>query len=367
MMSLNIHFLDVGHGDCTIVDFPEHFTVIDINNCRTLAKESESELKNKFKPPAPNPFLAGLSALGSPASQRPSLPPTPNPLLAGLSALGSPPPPSPNYFRILAEQAESERKLQEAKDKLTNPIDYLKARFPGRSIFRYIQSHPDMDHMAGIHRLLEEGIGIANFWDTHHCIEKDLDALRTGQVNHDIQDWHTYLTLRRSTGTNPTVLRLKAGDTNNFWTTDGIEIWAPFDHKYYNDPNSDPNALSYVLLIRVGACNILLGGDATEATWKEIYERRKGQFPKIHLLKASHHGRKSGYHMESVKAMNPDVTILSVGELKSKDDASGSYERFSNKGCHSTLDHGDIRATCWEDSEVWLYDRDDNLFLQSFK
>jgi hypothetical protein len=67
------------------------------------------------------------------------------------------------------------------------------------------------------------------------------------------------------------------------------------------------------------------------------------------------------------KAMNPDVTILSVGELKSKDDASGSYERFSNKGCHSTLDHGDIRATCWEDSEVWLYDRDDKRFLQSFK
>ena len=304
------------------------------------------ELRNKFKPPAPNPFLysAGAAALGG---------------FAGVQR--------PNPFRVLAEQAESERKLQEAKDKLTNPIDYLKARFPGRSIFRYVQSHPDMDHMAGIHRLVEEGIGIANLWDTHHCIEKDLDALRTGQVNRDIQDWHTYLTLRRSTGTNPTVLRLKAGDTNDFWTKDGIEIWAPFDHKYYNDPNADPNALSYVLLIRVGACNILLGGDATEATWKEIYERRKGQFPKIHLLKASHHGRKSGYHMESVKAMNPDVTILSVGELKSKDDASGSYERFSNKGCHSTLDHGDIRATCWEDREVWLYDRDDNLFLQSFK
>jgi competence protein ComEC len=75
-----------------------------------------------------------------------------------------------------------------------------------------------------------------------------------------------------------------------------------------------------VLFIQIGACNIVLGGDATEETWKEIYERRRGEFPKIHLLKTSHHGRKSGYHLESVKAMNPDVTVLSVGELKGKHD-----------------------------------------------
>jgi hypothetical protein len=55
--------------------------------------------------------------------------------------------------------------------------------------------------------------------------------------------------------------------------------------------------------------------------------------------------------------MNPDVTILSVGELKGKDDAAASYERYSNKGCHSTVDHGDIIAKCWNDGEVWLRER----------
>ena len=65
---------------------------------------------------------------------------------------------------------------------------------------------------------------------------------------------------------------------------------------------------------------------------------------KIHLLKASHHGRKSGYHREIVKAMNPDVTILSVGDLKAKDDGAASCERYSVEGCYSTLDHGDIIA-----------------------
>jgi competence protein ComEC len=342
MMALDIHFLDVGHGDCTIIDFPNHLTVVDINNCKTLARESEEEIKHKYNPPAvvPNPFLYGLGG-------------------------GLPPPPGLTLSALM-KAVEADKKLTEAKDRLTSPIDYLNARFAGRGIFRYIQSHPDMDHMAGLYRLTEEKIPIDNFWDTRHCISKDEDAMRTGQVNHDIHDWHTYLRLRKGPS-NPTVLNLTAGDTGDFWTGDGIQIWAPFDHRHENEPGCDPNALSYVLFIQVGKCNIVLGGDATEETWCEIFKRRQGVFPKVHLLKASHHGRKSGYHVDSVKAMNPDVTILSVGELKAKDDASASYERFSIKGCHSTVGHGNIVAKCWEDGEVWLYDAGANILLRTFQ
>src|SRR5262249_31159805 len=326
--SVDIHFLDVGHGDCTIVDLPDHLTVIDINNCKTLAKESETEIRHRYRPVLPNPFLTrppGFSSIGGPAS----LPPR-------------------GVLSTFVQTAEAERKLKEARDKLTNPIDYLKARFPGRSIFRYIQTHPDMDHMAGLHRLVEERIEIVNFWDTDHCIVKDEDAMRTGEVNHDIKDWHTYLRLRKSPEM-PTVLRLTHGATGDFWSGDRISIWAPLDRRDCQNPNANPNALSYILRIQVGKCDIVLGGDATTETWQELYNKYKGQLPKIHLLKASHHGRKSGYHLESVKALNPDVTVLSVGELKAKDDASASNERFSNKGCHSTVDHGDIIAKCWSD------------------
>jgi len=86
----------------------------------------------------------------------------------------------------------------------------------------------------------------------------------------------------------------------------------------------------------------------------------------VHLLKASHHGRKSGYHREVIKAMNPDVTILSVGEPKAKDDAAASYARYSVKGCHSTVNHGDIIARCWSDGDVWLRERDGDWFLKTF-
>jgi competence protein ComEC len=331
MKYVDFHFLDVGHGDCTIVEFPERLTVIDINNCKTLDRESESELKHRYSPPAPNPLLgAGAAALGG-----------------GI-----------NYFQALIDANVAEKKLQEAKDKLTNPLDYLKARFPGRTIFRYIQTHPDMDHMAGLYRLrVEEKIPIINFWDTSHCIEKDEVAKLTGAVNHDIRDWHTYLEIRKGTD-NPTVLRPTIGQRADFWQQDGINIWAPFDHKHQTDADANPNDLSFVLCVSVGKCNVLLGGDATINMWEELYKRCKGTLPRIHLLKASHHGRKSGYHMESVKSMNPDFTVVSVGELKGKDDAAASYERFSNKGCFSTVDHGNLIARCWENGVVQLYDQD---------
>jgi competence protein ComEC len=165
--------------------------------------------------------------------------------------------------------------------------------------------------------------------------------------------------MRKST-TTPKVLHPKAGDSQDYWKGDGIEIWAPFDHNECKNPDADPNALSYVLYIKCGNCNIVFGGDATEATWKEIYKRRMGLFPKVHLLKASHHGRKTGYHYESVKAMNPEATVLSVGELKKKDDAQASYERY-NRGCYSTLYHGNIVATRCENGTVVLYDENYRL------
>ncbi len=344
--SREFHFLDVGHGDCTIVDIPTRLTMIDINNCKTLARDSETELKSRYQRVASNPFLA----------------PAYSGVLAGLAGLQRPQNP---LAAAVAQMAEAERKLKAAKDKLTNPIDYLKARFPGRSIFRYIQTHPDMDHMAGLRRLVEERIAIDNFWDTDHCITKDEDALKSGEVNHDIEDWHTYLRLRNSQS-NPTVLRLTHGANGNFWTEDGIYIWSPVDHRHSKNAAANPNDLSYVLLFQVGKCNVVIGGDATEEMWEALYKKWGGFKMKIHLLKASHHGRKSGCHREIVKAMNPDVTILSVGELKAKDDAEASYERYSVKGCYSTLDYGDIIAKCWSDGDVWLRERDGDWFLKTF-
>src|SRR6266404_1669178 len=53
------------------------------------------------------------------------------------------------------------------RQKLTpdNPIVYLKENIGTRNIFRFIISHPDMDHIDGIRDLFTE-FTITNTWDT---------------------------------------------------------------------------------------------------------------------------------------------------------------------------------------------------------
>ena len=42
---LKIHFLNVGHGDCTLLEFPSgRTTLIDINNSKVVDKKTEEEL-----------------------------------------------------------------------------------------------------------------------------------------------------------------------------------------------------------------------------------------------------------------------------------------------------------------------------------
>jgi beta-lactamase superfamily II metal-dependent hydrolase len=88
----------------------------------------------------------------------------------------------------------------------------------------------------------------------------------------------------------------------------------------------ESNVLSYVLKITYKGRSILLGGDATaDETWTTIYPTldMKG----IDVLKASHHGRKTGYYGPAVKEMSPWLTITSVGEAEH--DATENYRRYS--------------------------------------
>jgi competence protein ComEC len=55
----------------------------------------------------------------------------------------------------------------EAKKELTDPIEYLHQHYPGESLFRFVLTHPDLDHMRGLKKL-HEAIGFINFWDTSH-------------------------------------------------------------------------------------------------------------------------------------------------------------------------------------------------------
>ncbi|ABM57330.1 ComEC/Rec2 family competence protein [Verminephrobacter eiseniae] len=297
---LKVHFLNVGHGDCTVIEHPSgRITVIDINNGSELDPFTEAELLSRYR-------VDGRQA-------------------AIYHSVGQ-----------LLEQAGYGIEL-------TNPIDFLTMRFHGKSIWRYVQTHPDMDHMRGI-SVLDRQFSINNIWDVEHskCIT---DFFRDS----DRDDWAAYQRLR--SGQNGTkVMNLMRGHTGKYWCEgdspmdigDGIEILAPTP-QLLRDAGDNSNCMSYVLRLTYAGIKIILGGDADEAVWEDIYAHYEYDL-KCHVLKASHHGRDSGYHRPSVKAMAPQYTIVSVGK-KPETDASNKYRQYSSNGVLSTRWCGNITLT----------------------
>ena len=318
-MSLKIHFLNVGHGDCTIIDFPSgDLSMVDIN-------VSPEFLANEIHDMAKGLGVSDYDTL----------------------------------LRILLRRSYSFEALPEAFKTLaniyplTNPLDYLASHFSGRTIFRFIASHPDMDHLAGL-RALYEAVPIVNFWYAGGGIEKeDFDEGR-----YDLADWELYQKLIISP-TDPKALNLHRGDRGHYWTDDGVEFWSPtLSLEAQAVEAARPNLASYVHCIRYGEAVAVLGGDAEAETWEDIYGWRDGEFPKVGVLKASHHGRRSGYHQPSVKAMSPELTVVSVGK-KPPTDASQLYDQYSQQVL-STRYHGNIVVTLDETGYV-SYESDRTL------
>ncbi len=98
--------------------------------------------------------------------------------------------------------------------------------------------------------------------------------------------------------------------------------------------------MSYVLLIEHNGRKIVLGGDAEEDTWEYLVENYQEDLKDVDILKASHHGRDSGYYQQAVKLMNPEHTIVSVGK-KPSTDASNKYRQYCDN-VYSTRWNGNI-------------------------
>lgn len=312
-----IHFLNVGHGDCTIIQHNDgKLTVIDINNGSTdMDDESVKEIVEASENSQSLLLLENLwkSGLYSEASL--------------LKAAG---------YQI----------------GLTNPISYLNTRLPTATIFRYIQTHPDLDHMRGLADLAE-GRDIVNFWDVPNSKPWGGSELRKG----DKRDWDAYKEL--GSGTYPKVMHLTRGSKGKYFNEGdetqmchGISILSPTSvHSKNCDEIEDWNGMSYVLKYQTGGKTIIFGGDAEDSAWENIVANYDEKDLKCDILKASHHGRDNGYFQEAVKIMAPDYTIVSVGK-KPDTDASNKYKQYS-KNVWSTRWYGDLRATIKDGNITW--------------
>ena len=268
-----INFLNVGKGNCTVIDFPsEHLTIVDIDNSRGT---NDNEL--------------------------------------------------------------------------TDPVDFLKKRYKGRNVFRFILTHPDMDHLSGLHELHTE-FDIINFWDTDH--DKTLEFNSDDKSPYKKEDWETYLRLRKSDLT-PKSLQNLRHESKDHWNTDKVTILSPSKKliklsKETPEGNSNKhNHLSYVLRIDCHGKRILLGGDATIDAWDDILEECGKEALKADIFLAPHHGSKNNVNEEVFKHIAPDFVIVSVAEGVDYD--YDYYSKLAQKEVLSTKYYGNISFELKED------------------
>ncbi len=309
MAELRFHFLNVGHGDCTIVEFPSGRAMMtDINNSPTIEEEDEEGI------------LESIDLDYTEYQQYKSI-------SASMGVSGD----------LISYTANKNKGLPEPID----PIDYLK-QLEITSLFRYVQTHPDMDHMSGLYRLHDqEKIEIINFWDTNNTKEQDFSG--AGGQRFDERDWIKYQNLRQSESL-PKSLQLYRGSKGQFYEDDGIVILSPTKALASRaNSTNDHNKHSYVVLIQYNGYKVLLGGDADQEVWEDIMadEDCKNLISNVTVLKAPHHGRDSCFHEEAVKHMSPQWTVCSVG-VKPQNDAHYKYSKFTAEKVLSTRFRGNI-------------------------
>lgn len=209
-----------------------------------------------------------------------------------------------------------------------NPITYLRDYIKIKDIFRFIITHPDMDHLDGIKDFFDS-FNISCIWDTDN--NKEIPNFRDGA--YDKKDWDFYLSIRDKVNAEKTRLTLHAGQYNDFWQQDQLHILAPTPalQKIANDLG-DHNDSSYVLLFTPpkkggGTWKILFCGDSHDKTWEHILNTPslKQKVANVDILFAPHHGRDSKRDYKFLDTVNPRITVF--GNASSNHLAYDSYKK----------------------------------------
>jgi len=275
-----VHFVNVSPGDCTIIEHvSKHITVMDMcdGNMKNVAlEESKEEVQ------ASN--VAGKRVSGN--------------------------------FRMCEFR--------------TNPLDYMDS-IGVEDVFRFVLSHPDMDHMDGLDALAKK-FDVTNFWDTGSCREKP--PFEGGRYKEE--DWDRYVAMRdgKNAGTSSRIRRAgnrfvygnrsKDGESGG----DGLHILAPTAELVHLFAESDDNNDgSYVLLYRSGGGKVLLPGDAHGKTFEHIREHYLAEVANCAFMLAPHHGRDSNRDYTFLDDIRPVVTLIGCSPSRYVD-----YQQWQQRG-----------------------------------
>jgi beta-lactamase superfamily II metal-dependent hydrolase len=203
------------------------------------------------------------------------------------------------------------------KNYTVNPVSYLSDRGI-HNVFRFILTHPDMDHTDGL-KAFCEAYPPTNFWDTAN--NKEIDF---GGSSYNEADWIYYKKVRDGlAGDNPKRLVLYSDAKGQYYnqgeTTaergDGLHILAPTRELIAAANSSDDfNDAGYVILYRSAGGRVLFAGDSHDSTWEHILQHHVDDIRDVDLLIAPHHGRKSGRSFKFLDVVNPGVTLFGCAD-----------------------------------------------------
>lgn len=210
----------------------------------------------------------------------------------------------------------------------SNPINYIKTHGIGK-LFRFIVTHPDMDHMDGL-EALHEDIGFHNFWDTGARRKApDFDSF----YRYKKEDWDLYQKLIGNKVEAVTTLQKIAGDRFAYAnkndgegkSPDALYILAP-NKDLLCDPNEndDINEASYVLQYHSNAGPMIFPGDAHDASWELVMNNHADLKDNCSFLLAPHHGRHSDRSYDFLDFLRPKLTVLGCAPSKYIDYAQWS-------------------------------------------
>ncbi|MBU1168540.1 MAG: hypothetical protein KKD44_03150 [Proteobacteria bacterium] len=273
---IRIHALNVGQGDCAIIEHAEsRLTVVDINRSSQMDWATLMDVVKAWNPRQFNGerFLYAYGAI--------------------------------DYKTLLKRSGYTVR--------ITDPIPYIKALINknghARHGLRFISSRPDITYFSGLWALNRD-IGIASAW-VPPWVNNQTPGKSEPILGKD-QEFYAFL----SHGTWPDISLESPSSGGRIESSDAydIQVISPQPSAGGSSSTRDGDALpSCVLIIRYGKSKMILGNNASKEIWSRIVSDCPDDIKNTSILKASHHGQARGFHMDAVKLMKPEYTILNLG------------------------------------------------------
>jgi len=260
------------------------------------------------------------------------------------------------------------------KNKPTNPVLYLESKLVSREIFRFILTHPDMDHMDGFDQLISR-IGINCFWDSG--VRRAKPDFNCGR--YEESDWDRYCHVRDDQEHGVKVLGVGAGHRFKYanWSEDGsfdddgLYILAP-NRKLVNQSilTGNMNDGSYVLLFKSAGGDMIFAGDAHDKTWEYVIENHSDDIKNCKFLLAPHHGRESSGNFDFLDVIQPALTL--IGCAKSEHLAYQKWEQrglkfYTQNQCgNMIIDTANGKFTIYIENETFARNCQSQTFQDTF-